>query len=268
MTRKENAMKKLWSVITVLLLALIACTLTPVSPTAAPVPSQTALPEPTEAISELVIVPRELVAEPTLDPLSFTTVDGQTLSWQDMGHGEQFLPAWRDDYSGIEVTLGEETLVAAEHFDSGQAWVTVTRDGEELYRIEAGMGSPIPALQGFFVYDGAWVLETNFCAEDRPFQGNVIVDGVLLNEQEGYQIAFGAQILAGRLFYFFQKDGHIDAWYDGQVLPLGYDEVPHYHCCSESVINPYPFQEMVAFFGVRDGTWTFVQIGTPAAVTP
>lgn len=253
-------MKKLLGIVSVLLLAFIACTLTPATPTATP-----AL---TESTAELVVVTRELVAEPVLDPLTFTTLDGQTLSWQDMGHGEPFLPAWRDDYSGIEITLGEETLVAAEHFDSGQAWVTVTRDGEEIYRIEAGMGSPIPALQGFFVYDGAWVLETNFCAEDRPFQGNITVEGVLLNEQEGYQIAFGAQIIAGRLFYFFQKDGHIDAWYDGQVLPLGYDEVPHYHCCSESVINPYPFQEMVAFFGVRDGTWYFVQIGTPAAVTP
>ena len=251
-------MRKLWLPASILFLAFVACTLTPASPTATP----------TEPMPALSVVARDLVAEPTLDPLSFTTVDGATLSWQDMGHGEQFLPAWSADYTGIEIVLGAESLFASEGFADGQSWVTVTRNGEEIYRIEAGMGSPIPALQNFFAYEDGWVLETNYCAEDRPFQGNITVDGVLLNEREGYAIAFGAQILAGRLFYFFQKDGVIDAWYDGQIIPLGYDEVPHYHCCSESVLNPYPFREMVGFFGVRTGTWPFVQVGTPAALNP
>jgi len=258
-------MKKLSSVVAPLFLALIACTLTPTTPTAT-----ATLPAPTEAASSLAVQTHELVAEPTFDPLSFTTLDGRSLSWQDMGHGEQALPDWTDDYSGIEALVGGETLLASEHYGDGglRGWVTVTRDGEEVYRIETGHGSPINALQGFFAYQNGWVLETNDYTDDDPFTGKITVDGVLLNDQEGYEKAFGAQLLAGRLFYFFQKDGVVDAWYDGQVLPLGFDDVPHYRCCSYSVLNPAQYQDMVGFFGMRAGAWYFAQVGIPAALQP
>jgi hypothetical protein len=223
-----------------------------------------------ESSAGLVVVTQELSGQPTLDPLSATTVEGEILSRQDMIIGKPFQYQWLDDSPGMWAMLGNGKLVASEQWgDVGsQGYVTVTRDGEEIYRIDTGTPSPISYLQGFFVYDGHWVLETNHYNDDDPYGGQLTVDGVLLNEQEGYEKAFNAQTIDGKLFYLFQRDGKIDAWYDGQVISLGYDSVWHYACCSGGEMDPVQGLDAVSFFGVRDGTWYLTEIGTPAAVAP
>jgi hypothetical protein len=249
--------------------AVATSTLTPrPTRTSSPTPIRpTALP--TGSAGGLFIVTRQLVAVPDADSLTFLTVQGEAYDYQSLQRDDPF-SYQRDEFSRMWAMVGEDKLVAAEGYskDCQQGWVEVTHYGHEVYRIEGGKCSPIPGLWGFFAFDGHWMLETNYYTDDAPAHGSLTLDGVLLNDQYGYEEAFGAQTIAGKLFYFFQRDGKVQAWYDGQEIILGYDEIPHFGCCSASALNPEKWMNMVAFFGIRGDTWYFVQIGTPDSFVP
>ena len=82
-----------------------------------------------------------------------------------------------------------------------------------------------------------------------------------MNALKGYDEAFGFQLLAGKPFYFYLRNGHVGYSYDGKEMELDYDEVPHYRCCGESVLNPVQARNMVAFFAVREKTWFYDELG-------
>ncbi len=169
--------------------------------------------------------------------------------------------------------LGEHRLTAEEVYTSDANYVSsgeviLREDGEEIYRIGVGPGSPLTALQGLWTYAGHWVLEA--AAITVTNQGNtaysnavgrIILDGQILNETRNYDEAFGFQTLQGRPFYFYSRDGQIGAWYDGTEIPLGYDRIPHYGCCSGAMLNPKRYLDMVAFFAVMQDKWYYVEIG-------
>ena len=228
-------------------------------------PAPTALP--TMSAGGLVVMTRQLTEAPNTDTLAFVTVQGDSYDSQSLQRNNPFSYQWNESGLGMWAMAGEDKLVTAEtdSADCKQTWVTVTRNGDEIYRIDSGMCSPVGDLWGFFAVDGHWVLETNDYTDADPYQGKLTLDGVLLNDQNNYQQAFGAQTIGGKLFYFFQRDGKFNAWYDGQELLLGYDQLSHHGCCSEGILNPQKWLDQVAFFGVRNGTWYFVQIGTPAS---
>jgi hypothetical protein len=170
---------------------------------------------------------------------------------------------------GFCATLGSDQLAAWEDYsDPASGLVIVSRNEEEVYRIPVGGASPIPALRGLWVYDEHWMMETVYVNNQQDGNeitswavGQITLDGELLNDQYGYDEAFGLQTIHGRPFYFFRKDGTIDANYDGREIPLGYDEIPHYNCCSASTLNPMIAQNMVAFFARRSSDWYYVEIG-------
>lgn len=214
----------------------------------------------------LLILTWELPAPPEIDPLKFYTKDLVSHTLQDIQQGELFAPSERgiiDSGIGFWATLGKDKLVAT--YDE-KNWVTVTRNGQEIYKISTGDVSPVTPLQTLWVYDNHWVLETNFYIKGKPFHGHLTEDGILLNEKYGYEEAFGFQTIDGQPFYLFKKDGKINAWYAGQEIHLRFDQVPHYNCCSAFELNPRQWTNMVIFFGVRGKTWYFVQIGTPDAL--
>jgi hypothetical protein len=166
--------------------------------------------------------------------------------------------------------LGTDQLVAFENYNQtgSEGWVTLTRAGKEIYKISIGQGSPINGLRGVWVYDNHWALETANVTERTEGNtiysdavGQVAVDGVLLNDQLGYEEAFGFQTIHGKPFYFFKRDGKINASYDGVEIQLGYDEIPHYGCCSAATLNPSMFQNMVAFFARKGEAWYYAEIG-------
>ena len=153
--------------------------------------------------------------------------------------------------------------------------VTVTRNGQLIYRVPVGNSSPIGSLRGLWTYAGHWALETAYVTNrqtgneiDSQAAGQITVDGILLNRQSGYQEAFGFQLLDGKPFYFSKQDDKINANYDGQQIPLGYDELPHYNCCSAATLNPKMARNMVAFFARRGGTWYYVELGAFGRTTP
>ncbi|MEZ0396767.1 MAG: hypothetical protein ABWK53_10120 [Anaerolineales bacterium] len=141
------------------------------------------------------------------------------------------------------------------------ATLIVLRNEDEIYRMDLGIAGPVPLLRGLWLYDHHWVVEVAVGTPTGMPLGGIIVDGELLNVTYGYEEAFGFQTMAGRPFYFFQRNGRVGAVYDGREIALDYDAVHHYYCCSGAAFNPEPAENMVSFFAQRNGVWYYVEIG-------
>ena len=67
------------------------------------------------------------------------------------------------------------------------------------------------------------------------------------------KLLFNFQTLDGKPFYFFQRMASlksastIDAWYNGLIIPLGFDEIPHYGCGDASELNPRGWADRWSF---------------------
>jgi len=170
---------------------------------------------------------------------------------------------------GMCATLGSEQLFATEDWtDPANGSVIVTRNGQEAYRVAVGSGSPVTALRGLWAYDDHWAVETALVHNEQSGNevtsfatGQIAVDGSSLNDQLGYEEVFGFQTLGGKPFYFFKREGKIDANYAGVEIPLGFDEITHYNCCSASSLNPTIYPNLVTFFGRKGETWYYAEIG-------
>jgi hypothetical protein len=209
-----------------------------------------------------------LRSEPSVEPLAFEPVEGsmdQILAVHAAQRAKRGAEAsvLIDGQPGIRTRLGTEELIAREHFDPGDAsdWVGVTRGGQETYRIDTGMPSPIAGLRGLWTYDQHWVLETAFI-EPEAYSGRLSMDGALVIPDGARLEAFDFQLLHGRPFYFFRTVNGIRLSYDGADVAATYDEVPHYWCCSAAALNPIHAEDMLAFFARRAETWYYVEAGT------
>ena len=210
---------------------------------------------------------------PYLEPFMFTSVQGRKFDSSDFSLGDTRFPD-RSYYDGMircmKNDLDGKPLVACEYYsqDGSQGWVNLTLDGQEIYRIDTGAPTPISRLQGLWVYDSHWALETVSITVHQSENGDVIdtigqlsVDGILLNEALGYDEAFGFQTIKEKPFYFFRRAGQLEFSYDGTETALLYDAIPHYGCCSASALNPQAWFNHVNFFGQRSDSWYFVTIG-------
>lgn len=244
------------------------------APSVPPTPDP-AQPSPTQMDGLLEMVTYELKELPPEEQLTFTTVQGQ--SYDDVKpdtQGARFPD--RSFYDNGDYCMQNDLdgahLVACVTFNTGESqnWVTLTRDGAEIYRIETGPAYPITHLQGLWVYDHHWVLETVRVATDpegnletADVVGQISVDGVLLNDRPGYSELFGFQTIADRPFYFYNRDGRIGFSYDGVETALDFDRIPHYGCCSAAVRNPQSWAGGVAFLGRRGDTRYYAIISSP-----
>lgn len=246
--------------------------LSPTSAVSLPIVPVAPLPVPTGLIVNEVA----LQGAPSTEPFGFTPVEGtmeEILARNETLRAESF-----PDNSSVtqqftsmrRVLVGEKELVAREEFsqNGSEGWVSVLDGEQEIYRIATGPSSPVTPFRGFWSYADHWVLETALIslneANDPAVKfktGQIIQDGVLLNDLFGYTEMFGFQTLGGKLFFFFEKDGLLGYAYDGQVVEAGYTAIPHYECCSAGVLNPHSAQNLVAFFAQREGIWYYVEIG-------
>lgn len=202
---------------------------------------------------------------PTIEPLAFEPVQGSMESVYSRRAVERskVIPVESLLLNGehsFQKTLGAATLTATEHYSAGVGWVTLTRAGTEIYRIDTGMASPITGLRGLWIYDDHWLMETAYVTQDAV-NGRLTRDGELLNNGRGYEEAFNFQLMKDKPFYFFKRDGRLGLSYADQDVSAGYDEIPHYNCCSASELNPLQAENMVAFFARRAGTWYYVEVG-------
>lgn len=179
---------------------------------------------------------------------------------------------WRDlprtDGIALTFTPEEQTRLlhhpvkvgdSAVYVRANQNWdVEVVANDRVLYTYThpdaARMASPTYMVQGLNAWNGKWVLET--------VEAKVLVGGESLNDRLGHAQIFGFRMIAGKPFYFFTQDGKVRVSYDGKVLPQSYDKVPHYGCCDSTGYNPRGSERMVSFFGLRDGQWYHVDMGS------
>lgn len=59
----------------------------------------------------------------------------------------------------------------------------------------------------------------------------------ILNTDLSASEMFGFQLLTEKPFYFYEKDGVINATYNGESLPVQYQQVIHYRCCEPAAFN-------------------------------
>jgi hypothetical protein len=280
-------MKKLTLTLSLIILSflLYGCTgnTTP-EPTLAPI-TTTQVTNPTEATAPITVK----TSTPLTTPISnengltleenevFGIIDLDSLTFKPV-HGSQEAILERhaaekgDLYSfGIEIVIdsgGHQYTARYDDGANGGLVVNLSRDGEIIFQSDAGDVSPIGPLWGLWVEDGRWVLEiayvTNTTEGNAVYSdavGQVYRDGVSLNEEYGYDEIFGYQLLAGKPFFFYLLDGRIHLSYDGETLPIWYDEVHHYQCCSGGMLNPRMGSNWVGFWGIREGVTYYTEIG-------
>jgi hypothetical protein len=163
----------------------------------------------------------------------------------------------------LKASWGGSDLIATVFTDAEnqpEQIVKVSSQGDTLLTTSAGMPSPVMPLQGLWTYGRHWALEILY-ATPEVWTGQIFIDGILTNEDKNYDEAFGFQMLADKPFFFYQRNGIIGISYDGQEAELGYTSIPHYLCCAESILNPIPAENMVAFFAQRNETWYYVELG-------
>ena len=210
-----------------------------------------------------------LVNRPDLDRLEFTALDGQNEVELQRRHASELRRRLRpESYYGVSggslwVMQGEEELQATNLGQPDTA--AVTRNGTPIFAVRNRSPGVTSEFRVLALYDTHWVLELAQRLENPEglayFSGRLFVDGVSLNARYGYQESFGFQTLAGRPFYFYKRDGRIGIAADGQEVPLNYDGVPHYGCCSAGALNPRMARNMLAFFAWRGERWYYVEIG-------
>jgi hypothetical protein len=232
--------------------------------------------------SELNIDVYPLENAPSIEPLTIEPINGTQaeIFAKHQREREDIYPDNCPFYTnnpGTPIKYGNSQLIAVNVYSDpipGQGAlepvsVQVARDGEVIYSIPAGVGSPINTIWGLWTYSNHWVLEIAYVNEritenneiTMEINGQIIQDGILINEQYGYEEAFGFQLLNGKPFYFYKRNVRIGIYYNNQEIQLGYTHVPHYGCCSSWELNPRIAKNMVSFISQREDEWFYVEIG-------
>ena len=152
------------------------------------------------------------------------------------------------------IQLDGHTFEVTETWDQThpQNYAVVLRDGQEIFRIATRFPAGSSPIKGLWAWNGQWVLEVD---------SHIIIAGKELNTTLGAQESFDWQIMAGKPFAFIVKDGQVDAWYDGRLYPLGYDQVVHNRCCEAGMFNVGHNAQMVWFYAHKEGYWQYVEMG-------
>lgn len=270
-------------VVLIVIIFLVSCSptaaLTPVenntlSPTQTlEMPIPTNFPESQEVFLQsdgLSIQEVELKAHPDSESRSFVPVTGIASEILAKHQEEREKNVDLIGFESHETWLKNKRIVATQIFptpDAGFARIIViSQDNTEIFRLVIENPVPTyPSLLGLWAYGDEWFIEitqSNKTGEYPYAVGDIIRTGQSLNMVYGYDESFGFQLLAGKPFYFYKKDGKFSASYDGQNMVVEYDEVPHYRCCSAGGINPIKSENMVSFFGKKEDKWYYVEIGS------
>lgn len=240
-------------------------------------PTSAALTAPISNNFGLVIEENEIRGSIDLDPLNFQPVRGS--QQEVMGqHTQTKKPHYifetnyeKNNFVMHAIARGREfKAIRVERNESGKNQLEVLLEQADTIIFSKKVGiMPFEPLRGLWVDNsGNWVIELVSAVKtvgEKEVQtnptGQLYQNGELLNQKYGYQEIFGYQLLNSKPFYFYQKDGRIHLSYDNQDLPLIYDEIPHYRCCSGTALNPVAAPNWVGFFGRKNDIWYYTEIG-------
>jgi hypothetical protein len=258
---------------------IVRTTVPSIEATASPAPTATPSPPPTDVELELSVATYPLVKlpAPESDVLDFAdSVEGDPLARYAAERARHF-PDPTCSVAGefaYCAKLGNDRFTAwVDETEPEAGYVVVVRNEEQVARIPTGaLIGAIPGLWGLWACDGHWAVETawvDVVQSGNVFTstatGQVVVDGVSLNDAFGYDETFSFQTLGGKPFYFFERQGVVGASYDGVDVPLGFDEVPHLLCCSAGAFNPEAHPNLVTFYGRKGDTWYYGEIAVVPA---
>lgn len=273
--------------ITVLLVAFILASCAPgvisVSPTGStaptltftsvpPTPSSTGIPPgetlPVIKSGELSIQEFELKEPPDSESRSFKPVIGTESTILSEHQIEREKITEISNFQNYTTAWQGKQITAEQNFqDIGEGntrTIIVTLDKVEIFRLKIeNPVMPSPSLLGLWVFENQWFIETvaNSNGQHPYGIGEIFQTGQSLNKLNGYDESFGFQLLAGKPFYFYGQNGKIGIFYNGQSVPVEYDKVPHYGCCSAGGINPIKSENMVSFFARHGRKWYYIEIG-------
>jgi hypothetical protein len=117
------------------------------------------------------------------------------------------------------------------------------------------MGPSHCPLISFQRWNDQWVMEVD---------GDVIINGEPLHQKYGYETAFHWQLLNGKPLFIFEKDGRFGISFNGQALPVEFDEIV-YTMCGERLLpptlGPWGNSRIVGFYGRKEGFWHYFELG-------
>jgi hypothetical protein len=236
--------------------------------TTAPTPTSTPEPLPTPIPNELglTIEENEIEGDLRFEPLTYDPVHGSQEAIFER-HADAKEEPQRISYS-VTTADGQKLQAIMDSTTAEKIEITLTLDGESIFEVDAGDVSPLGSLHGLWLDGDAWVLEVGYVTTTREDNsvysestGIVYRDGVNLNDLYGYDEIFGYQTLAGKPFFFYKLDGKVHLSYNGQDLPVWYENVWHHRCCSAGALNPTQAPNWVGFWGERDGVRYYTEIG-------
>jgi hypothetical protein len=127
----------------------------------------------------------------------------------------------------------------------------ILKSNQDVISSFAVYTEPLYAVNRFKAWDGHWILGA------RDF---LIQDGEIINKKLGFEEIFSWGLIAEKPVYLFRKGPRIGVSYDGKILPLNYEDVARYMCCSPAMNNPSMDSDDIRFFAKRDGVWYYVVV--------
>jgi len=238
---------------------------------ATPEPGATLAPTPTPSClqarpgaSQLVIEEHPLKVGPMIPQVEgpyFETADGDT---PEILAKNQCYRAGEALWDFSQASVGGQPLELRHSGDLGDE-LQITLGDRLVYNVLT-RPCAFTMERGSWGYEGHWAVELQLPNEQDPWlptDGQIIQDGQDLNAACGYEESYNFALLGGKPFYFYRKEGGLGISYDGQELPLPYDEIPHYQCCSAGATNPETRPNLVWFFGRKGQQWYYVEAYVP-----
>ncbi len=128
--------------------------------------------------------------------------------------------------------------------------------------------SPMYTDWGILCYGGDWYMPmrlsvdidpdpdvTNIVYTDRTYRSQSNYD-----EEKGYLRSFGYSIIDSKLFYFYQKEDGYGISIGLEDYDLGFDDIPFGYIGEYTEMNPFYSDDLITFFGHRDGRWYYVEL--------
>ena len=171
--------------------------------------------------------------------IGYLIEDGQITIWKE--GWEEALETWR---APLMINGRLLWVQAAEDIHVE----VLTSDRNRVFYFASYFGAHVP-LRQFREWDDHWILEID---------DFLIQDGVILNEQNGFEQIFNWRLFKEKPFYFFRKGPNLGISYDGQFHHLNYEEIVHGFCCGLAQNNPTNDENMLRFYGRRGDDWYYV----------
>jgi hypothetical protein len=191
-------------------------------------------------VDELNTYKRYLVSEEKIESIDFSPF------YSSLGHIST-VAFLGDDL--IELAYDQNYLAGAGY----SLGLQVLRNGELIFTYTVLPPNPASGpVRGLYVYENHWYLEV----------ADVLIrDGIVLNEESTASEIFSFHFLNEKPFYFFRQEKDIRISYNGETLPIQYQQVIHETmCCSGGMVNMTLAQDALGFYALRDGNWYYVVI--------